>query len=248
MTPIARRECCCRAYKCDRIPTYGLPPLEDVDDGPVDDGTGNNGKGSGDFLHRARDDKLDPDRQDLEVGRAVASSSSCGRGECGGGGVGGAPRRSGSVAGASSHPPPAAEAPAAFAGGHHGDDSTEATASSTSGEGGEGAGRKEPGDGASQQRKGPTAGNPDAAVGDLVGERNGGGGGDITTTARLRDDFGDSVEHEQQGGSFEGGQGGAEGGKAMRRPRRNTVELLNAGKAIACREHALEGMVYLGQK
>ncbi|CAN0278675.1 unnamed protein product, partial [Ectocarpus sp. 8 AP-2014] len=26
-THIARRECCCRAFKCNRIPNYGLPPL-----------------------------------------------------------------------------------------------------------------------------------------------------------------------------------------------------------------------------
>eukprot|EP00752_Nemacystus_decipiens_P003652 g3366.t1 len=30
VTYIARRECCCRAYKCNRIPNYGLPPNSDV--------------------------------------------------------------------------------------------------------------------------------------------------------------------------------------------------------------------------
>ena len=40
-THIARRECCCRAYKCERVPNYGLPPVshtkKDESEEPSDD-------------------------------------------------------------------------------------------------------------------------------------------------------------------------------------------------------------------
>lgn len=227
MTHIARRECCCRAYKCDRVPTYGLPPLADTDDGPVD-GTRKIGEVSGDLLHRARHDTPGSDHQNLGTGRA-ASADSYGRGERDAGG-----------GGAAWSPTPAAEVPATFAGDHRGDDfPEEATVSSAPDDVGEEAEREEPGASGSQGRVKAAADR---------GDDHDGGGAENSTTARLEIEHDGFVKHEHQGVSFEGDRAAGESGGAMGRPRRNTVELLNAGMAIACREHALEGMVYLGQR
>ncbi len=218
MTHIARRECCCRAYKCDRVPTYGLPPLADADEGPID-GIGKN-------------DKSDSDNQDLGLDW-VASADSCSPGERDVGADGGV---------AASSPTPAAEVPAPFVGDHRGDDSSEeATISGAPGEGEQGTGPQEPVGTASPGRE--------KAADDDLGAEDGGGGGESSATARWENEHDGLAKRELQGVSFEGDQaGGGEGEEATGRPRRNTVELLNAGKAIACREHALEGMVYLGQR
>lgn len=58
---------------------------------------------------------------------------------------------------------------------------------------------------------------------------------------------GGGVENRDGGGGGRGAGGGREGGAGDNDPRRREVSA-EAGKAVACREHALEGMVHLGSR
>lgn len=217
MTHIARRECCCRAYKCAKVPTYGLPPLMDSDASFV--ASGKSGEAAGD-LEPARADAPDVGHEGLYISRASADLNSVDERNAG------EARRSRSVDDGD------------------GDDSSEAV-NGLPGEGGEERRRFEQEVSALGGRCRPTDGDREADA-DHRGDAQNGGVDKAASTARM------GVEQEKlerhKGISFRGDGGGDEGPEATSRPRRNTVDILFAGKAIACREHALEGMVYLGQR
>lgn len=88
------------------------------------------------------------------------------------------------------------------------------------------------------------SGLTDAPEKDLVFEKTGGG---VSAAAAARDGAAEKGGNGPNGGHTVRGPHGdnADDGRGKKLP---PVNLDFAGKAVACREHALEGMVYLGQR
>ncbi|CAN0035199.1 unnamed protein product [Ectocarpus fasciculatus] len=312
-THIARRECCCRAFKCNRIPNYGLPPLTGPQIDAAGDGfetangtsidgrsssigvvrdlsvverTEQQGNGSGharDHGHQAPSDRgkhrlhesfeeagptqhnhsshnqgctnIDGDTKssftpDGNPDPTEKREPTCAGGGGGGGQLGEREPLGGSAQGDAGGSSPGSTIPM----GHRPPEGTY------------GAGVFGDGGSVDAQR---LSQEMDVLPGSPCGGGGGGGSGrSKTIAARSEEESGCETDHcesdlipagakerpsawQEQwcGADNEGGQ--TENNKeegAESRTRTSSMDILNAGRAIACREHALDGMVYLGQR
>lgn len=274
VTHIARRECSCRAYKCDKIATYGL--RADAEDSPANAGTIDGGVVDDDPPFKSKNNQgIDSPERDMsqispdhyhrspehDVGEAQCSSAA----------------DAGHTGGTS-----AARGYAAVAADISGTDDKRTQARTAERIKEEEKDRTAESEVHSLNRGFEASQSPDQQrphhqeVGDDVsGVINGdrAGGGSVTTPNKkqqglLRDVSGGcssgsgnamevSIERDHDHGSldeeerelrFEQGGEGTEKEEGNGRKRRSSVDLLNAGGPVACRKHALEGMVYLGQR
>lgn len=269
VTHIARRECSCRAYKCDKIATYGLPLLADAQEAPahavatdggvVDDdsmfqGTSNRSIGSPerDMSEVTPDHYRSPDHDAAQISGAAGAGT----------GATGAPDGCSTVVadivGSDAKQNQTSNAERMKQEKEQEEDWT-AESSNRDFD----ASRKP-----EQQRLHHRGVRDD----DSGVNGDGGGGGNVTTPDKrqhrlLREVSGGcsggrgnavelSVGRHHDNGSvdqerelhFEEGEEEMEREETMTRKRRGSVDRLNAGGPVACRKHALEGMVYLGQR
>lgn len=254
MTHIARRECCCRAYKCDRIPNYGLPSQADfLESSNVneEEGTVVRTKKPGVGHHQQRGvNHNSPDSPGHNQGATEVLQS-----------------RSRGVFVDFKPDPTEAAVPVAIknateqqpCSGHSSDEGEDGQPDINALNRGEAGSQKK-----EQQRHGQWKAGDDAAEGTT---RNGHGsgkpspsaqtgqasqgstsGGSKRAVARSEEDNGDGLKEEGQGESFKGEGDDSIGEKARSGDWKTSADLLISGRAIACREHALEGMAYLGQR
>lgn len=271
MTHIARRECCCRAYKCNRIPNYGLPPHADsrtpssAQDEDDDDAVRTNtpGSGHGHGHHRQR-------------GRAPPDSPGDGRNAS-------EVLQSGPTTGALGYTvdPSSETADPVSTKWLEEDDATEKPCGDFNAKK-RGNWQRDEADmsdrriscceAGPQREEEQQGGGPRGAAGSgSAGATRKGGDGAKPSTQRMgrasasqgrgrggRDRADETLKGDGQEDDApnegdlevdfmeEGKNSG--GGEEPRSGEKTTVGLSLAGRAIACREHALEGMVYLGQR
>lgn len=242
MTHIARRECCCRAYKCDRIPNYGLPPQADAQARlSVADGDGTVRKTPGRGVGQDLPDRLGHEQDackplqsestgafdrtsaptkatvSVEVGSPDAAEKQCSQLDDKGTEIG----RPGA---ADIGDPRSCEARL-----HKGEQlaHSHGRAGAYAAEGGRGKGNTSAQRG--QTLQGGTIGGTDSAV------------------PTSQEGITDAPNDEDPEAIFKGKGQDADGEEANS-GEKSSSGLLLYGRAIACREHALEGMVYLGQR
>lgn len=255
VTYIARRECCCRAFKCERIPNYGLPPHTDAqassnskcgNDTYRSNKTGfrhhrqqNASQASPDLPsleHDANqalqsgqaavfDCTADPTEADVHanVGSLDAAEKACGEYDAKGRGSG-QPKEAdisvliGGEAGPQKHVQQRRSECSAG-----GADSTEGTR-----------------DNGRDCDEADTSGHGQASAGSPSG-------GSDRAVARSA---GECEDASNDGGpeAYFMESGKKSGGEEAIRVEEQSEDVSLAGRAIACREHALEGMVYLGQR
>ncbi|CAB1098069.1 unnamed protein product [Ectocarpus sp. CCAP 1310/34] len=324
-THIARRECCCRAFKCNRIPNYGLPPLTGPQIDPAGDGfetangtsincrssssgvakdlsiverTGkqeNSSSHAQDHGHQAPSDRgkhhhhegfeeTDPTQhnhssshhQGCTTINRDTSSSITPDGipdpteepepkRAGGEGERGQQEESKPLGGSAQGAASGGSLGSAFPMGHH--RSQGARGASLYGDSGSVDARR-----LSQGMNVLPGNRCGGGVGGGGGDGGGGGGGggsrSNTIARRSEEEPGHEIDHCESDlvpmGAKEGPSAGQEqwcgaGNQAgpienykeegvKSRTRTSSIDMLNAGRAVACREHALDGMVYLGQR
>lgn len=319
-THIARRECCCRAFKCNRIPNYGLPPLT----GPQIDPAGDGLETANGTSINCRSSSIGVARDLSIVGRAEKQGTGSSHAQEHGHQASAVRRKNRHHEGfeetdptqhnhgshnqgcatidgdtnssitldGSPHPKEKREPRRTGGGGERGQQGeSEPLGGSAQGdagggspgnpvpkghyppEGTRGAGLYSDSDSVDARRLSQgmnvLPGSPRGG-GDVGGGGDFGGGGGRSNTIAIRpvEEYGYEIDHSegdlipagakertsagQEQSCGAGDQGGqAENDKeegAQSRTRTSSIDILNAGRAIACREHALDGMMYLGQR
>lgn len=256
MTYIARRECCCRAYKCDRIPNYGLPPHKDAqaysnprdgDDtvrinkpGPGYHGQQGVSQASPDISGHEQDSNealrsapadvfdctADPTQSDFPVdGGSLDAAEKPGGGHYAKGiGGGRQPHEADCAVLVAGDPGPQKNVLE-----RHGEHSAGADATEGTFDGRSSCGTTDTSAKRGQASASSTSGGSDGAVARSAVE---------CEDASLD---GNPEEYLMEKGTELGGEEARSG-------EQHSEDLSLAGRAIACREHALDGMVYLGQR
>lgn len=258
MTYIARRECCCRAYKCNRIPNYGLPPQPDarapssVKDG---DSTAIRPNKPGASHHRQHVDSLaSPDSPGHEKGVSEAPQSAISTGPfpfdfttdpvpIGSGDAG--EKRCGERDARKRESGQPDEAGIDDLGrGGAGPQREEQQQHSRTRAGAHSVAEGTASDGRDSGKAEPSAPPGQASQGSTTS-----GGSDRAATRSEGDcEEGASNGEEPEARFEEGSKDDADGEAGRSGVSITSAGLPLSGRAIACREHALEGMVYLGQR
>lgn len=267
VTHIARRECSCRAYKCDKIATYGL--RADTQDSIAKAGAMSGGVVDGDSVFNFSKQRSF-DAQERDTSQATPDhycSSEHDVGEA---------QRSGTAEASVGATATASGCAPIVAGTGDPDDDLNQRSDGARGEEEWTAEREvhstnrefvraqKP----EQQRSHHREGGDDAAR----LNSDSGGGGHVTSPGKIQRGLLGSVDGSGSGGSgnaaavsvekryenggvgkeqelrFEQGEEDTDREEAIKMENRSSVDLSNAGGAVACRKHTLEGMVYLGQR
>lgn len=207
VTHIARRECCCRAYKCEKIATYGLRLRTDTEEPTAGAGAKDGGVATDAMPYRTK--KRDFDNKEHDTSRSAPDHCS--------------PEHDADAAQRSGTAGVADDKRNQRSHGERGKEKLTAESEVDSPNGGYAGSQKQ-----EQQRP------HHLAVGD--------------DAAGTHHEDGDEDEDEEREVRFERGEEDTEKEKARKRERRSSADLLKTGGAIACRKHALEGMVYVGQR
>lgn len=267
VTHIARRECCCRAYKCDKIATYGLPFGADAEDSTANAGVMDGGLVNDSILDSTEKNGFEPQRNDISQVTpdhyGGSSVDDVGEAQCSG--------TAGADVGATATAYHCATVAAGIG------DTDHTRIQRNGGERAEEEWTPESGVHSSNRvyscsQKSEQHQSHDRQVGDdAAGVNNDRGGSGNVTVPDIRQQgwlsgtggnggsgnaAAVSVErHSENGGvdenrelPFDRGGEDTDIEEAIKEERRSSVDLLNAGGAIACRKHALDGMVYLGQR